>query len=260
MNTSHVSLSVAEALVRSYTAALGHNCSSKTGDRTQSRSSFTVTISREAGALGKSVAAEVGDRLGWPVYHREALEQIAEDLDRPPSCIPGIDEWVRFWLEESLCALADQFQVGSDTYLKYLLGVLRGLGAVGRCVILGRGANFVLPAETTLRVRLVARLEDRIGVIARRIGLSAQEAADWVAHIELQRFAYARHAFREDPTKPHHYDLVLNMSRLSVCDAAVAVTESLRRLERHGALAEQAEAPVGRATWPHRFPGQASAG
>jgi cytidylate kinase len=197
----------------------------------RSRLPFTVTISREAGALGSSVAGEVGRRLNWPVYDREILDKIAEELRRPRSHLEAVDERPGSWLEECLSGLLGEYHVSTHSYLKYLLGAVRGLGALGRCVIVGRAANVILPAETTLRIRLVARLEDRVQVIARRRGLSAREAAAWVEATEREREAFVKRHFGQDPTDPHHYDLVLNMSRLSLDEGADAIVGVLRQFE-----------------------------
>src|SRR5262245_58219201 len=138
MNYRDLSLSLAEALVRSQAGA--------EGGRELPPPPFTVAVSREAGALGTSVAAEVGRRLGWPVYDRELLDKIAEELRRPASRLEAVDERPASWLEECLSALLDKQTVSPDTYFKYLNGAVRGLEKTGRCVIVGRGANFILPA------------------------------------------------------------------------------------------------------------------
>ncbi len=59
----------------------------------------------------------------------------------------------------------------------HLVETLRALGAHGECVIVGCGAAFILPAKTTLRVRLVSPLPQRIQVVSRQYGISEQEAA-----------------------------------------------------------------------------------
>jgi cytidylate kinase len=110
---------------------------------------------------------------------------------------------------------------------------------MGRCVIVGRGANFILPAPTTLRVRLVASREDRVRAMAHRLGLPAREAAAWVERTERERAEFVRRYFGQDTADPHHYDLVLNMSRLSVEEAADVVVQTLRRFEGR-------ESPAGR--------------
>src|SRR5262245_30976817 len=245
MNGHDLSLSLAEALIRSHARALDRQGSPEAG-RQPSRPPFTIAISREAGALGNSVATEVGRRLGWPVYDRNLLDRIARELRRPPSQLEPVDERTSSWLEDSLASLFDKHHVGPDTYFRYLLAAVRGLGEAGGCVIVGRGANCILPAETTLRVRLVARAEDRARVVARRLGLSSSQAAAWVEKTERERFAFVQDHFKEDPTDPHYYDLVLNMSRLTVDGAAELILETLRRLERHGipAAVERPAGPV----------------
>ena len=204
---------------------------------------FTIAISREAGALGHTVAAEVGRRLGWPVYDREILDKIGEDMRRPPQHLQALDERPGSWLEEFLAGLSSRYSVSPDRYLKYLVGALRGLGEIGRCVIVGRGANFILPAETTLRVRLVASAEDRVRVITQRLNLGPREAAAWAERAERERGEFVRRAFRQDVADTHHYDLVLNMSRLSVDEAVDVIVRVLRGFEgRSGSAAPTAAA------------------
>jgi cytidylate kinase len=207
------------------------------------RPPFSIAISREAGALGHTVAGGVGHRLGWPVYDREILDKIGEDMRRPPRHLQAVDEQPGSWLEEVLAGLASQSSVSADRYLKYLIGAVRGLGQIGRCVIVGRGATFILPAESTLRVRLVASAEDRARVIAERLHLGLREAAAWAERTERQRGEFVRRAFGRDVTDPHHHDLALNMSRLSVEEAAEVIVEVLRRWEgRSGSAAPEAAA------------------
>jgi hypothetical protein len=243
MNYHDLSLSLAEALVRSHANAKGEQLAP--GGRASPR--FVVTVSREAGALGNAVATEVGGRLGWPVYDRNILDKIAEELGRPQSRLQSIDERPTRWLEECLSGLMDQYHVSSNVYLKHLFAAVRGLGEVGGCVIVGRGANFLLPAETTLRVRLVASPEDRAREVARRLGVSLAEATAWADSTERERRAFIQQHFRADPADPHRYDLVVNMSRLGVSDAADVIVETLRRLERRRSCAVEAAPPAGKA-------------
>ena len=252
-------LSLIEALIRSHASTTGQHPSHAGVEQTPSRPPFTIAISREVGAMGNSVATEVGRRLDWPVYDRNILDKIAERLHRPPSDLRDIDEHQTSWLGECFSSLLDHDHfVSSGAYFEHLVAALRGLGSAGRCVIVGRGANFILPAETTLRIRMVSPPEDRARVTARRLGLSAQEAAAYVEAAERERLAFVKAHFVEDPAAPHHYDLVLNMSRLSVGDAADLIIETLRRLEKGGEPKErgagvavtQAGAKVGRVASP----------
>src|SRR5262249_8116953 len=89
----------------------------------------------------------------------------------------------------------------------------------------------ILPAGTTLRVRLVAIREDRIAATCLRLGVSAQEAARWVEQTEKERTAFIRDHFQQDPTDPRRYDLVLNTSRWSIPECAELIIQGLHRLE-----------------------------
>jgi hypothetical protein len=204
---------------------------------------FTITVSRESGAQGKLAAAEIGRLLGWPVYDREIMEKIAERLGRPASHVEGVDERPVGWFEECLTGLLAGQRVAPGTYLRHLVGVIRGLGLIGHCVIVGRGANCVLPPATTLRVRLVAPPADRVRVVAARHGLSADDAAKWVARTDRQRLDFVRDHFHKDAAAADQYDLVLNSARLSVPECARTAVDVLRVLEARAA-GEHAAAPA----------------
>jgi cytidylate kinase-like protein len=233
MNYQELSLPVTQALLRAHGGVVGRGAASPSAEAARPRPAFCITISREAGALGHTVATEVGKRLAWPVYDREILDKIAEEIRRPLRHLEAVDERAGHWLEEALSALLNEYHISSDTYLRYLIGTVWGLGEVGRCVLVGRGANFILPAATTLRARLVASLAFRVRVLARRLGVSEKEALVWAETTERQRYAFVKRYFSQDPTDPHHYDLVLNMARLSADEAAGVIVQTLRGFEEH---------------------------
>lgn len=227
MNTHHLTLSVAQALLRSAE-------SGKSATLTRPvRAPFSITISREVGGMGSAVAAAVGRRLGWPVYDRAIVEKVAEEIRKPAIHLENLDEKPASLLEECLSALSSRYPVTADQYFKYLVGAVRGLGKVGHCVIVGRGANCLLPVESTLRVRLIADYPDRLRVVAQRRGVSEAEAAAWMEKTEADRVRFVRSHFDKDPADPHLYDLVLNTSRLSVEECADLILDVLRKMEQH---------------------------
>ena len=99
----------------------------------------------------------------------------------------------------------------------------------------GCGSPHLLPAATTLRVRLVASLEDRIRAVSRLRGVDRAEAARFVETTERERNSFLEDHFRIDATDPHEYDLVLNSSRYSHKQCAELIVEALHRLEAHAA-------------------------
>jgi len=120
--------------------------------------------------------------------------------------------------------------VTQSTYVHQLVESLMSLASLGECVIVGRGAAQILPAETTLRVRLTAPLRDRIRVIQKREGLSPDEAGRWVSRRDAERAQFVKDHFHKDPADPGLYDLVLNSARFDVSSCADIIVEALRRL------------------------------
>jgi hypothetical protein len=198
---------------------------------------MTIAVSREAGASGKSVAVEIGRQLGWPVYDREIMEKIGEQVRHPASHIEGVDERSVSWLEDCMANLLTEYRISATSYLKKLIGVVRGLGLIGHCVIVGRGANHILPAATTLRLRIVSAMPDRIKATATRYGLAEKEAIRRLTHIDRDRTEFVRANFNADPAAPEQYDVILNSSRLSVTECARVAINVLHILEAK--LAEQ---------------------
>jgi hypothetical protein len=169
--------------------------------------------------------------LGWPVYDKEILNAMAEHLEAPESDLSKLDERVISWLEELASCLVNQKHISPYAYLKHLVATVRGLGETGHCIIVGRGANCILPLESTLRVRLVADLPDRIRFMAARLETSEKEAEKHIKTLDPERERFVRQNFGKDPVDAHEYDIVLSTSRLSVAECAAAVIALLKKME-----------------------------
>jgi cytidylate kinase len=196
---------------------------------------FTIALSREVGAGGTSVGAAVGERLGWPVYDHELIERIAAQMHLRTSLLESVDERRRSWLLEAVEAFSSGRTVSESAYVRHLVETVLSLGTHGDCVIVGRGAALVLPPATTLRVRLIAEMEDRIRNMSRERGLSHQDAANLIDALDRERVRFSRDHFRKDVTDPSQYDLVLNTSRVSYAACADIVMAALRHLRERAA-------------------------
>ena len=227
---------LAEALVQAgqYGQARLLGQAGETSDRSAAPA-FTIALSREVGAGGTSVASEVGARLGWPVYDRSLLERVAREMNLRVKLLESIDEKRVSWIEEVAEGFASGPLVSESRYVRHLIETILSLGTHGHCVIVGRGAPQILPPATTLRVRLVASLEDRITVMSRELNVSRAEAARHVEATQRERVRFIKDHFQKDPTDPEHYDLVLNSSRFTTVECADLVIEALRRLQGRAA-------------------------
>jgi cytidylate kinase len=196
-----------------------------------------IAISRQTGARGSTLARLVGERLGWPVYDHELLEQIAREMNVRVSLLESIDERVMPWLEERIETFLVGPGVNDASFFRHLVQAVLSLGQHGHALIVGRGASFILPARTTLRVRLVAETQDRIAAMVSDLGLSLEDATRQVRDADRERVRFIREHFHVDVAEPSHYDLTLNTSRLPLDQCAQLVVDALEGLERR--LAER---------------------
>src|SRR5258708_3483078 len=208
MSQSHFSERVSEAFIR----AAGHHDAahlvSGPSEHDRRARPFSIAISRETGTRGPVVARAVGERLGWQVYDHELLELVARDLQVRVKLLEDVDERHITWLQECVEAFAAVPAVRQGKYVHHLIEVMLSLAARGRSVIVGRGSPFVLPAATTLRVRLVAALEGRIEVVRQERNVERAEAAKIVQTTDRERARFVKLHFQRDSSDLLYYDVI----------------------------------------------------
>jgi len=205
---------------------------------------FTIAISREPGAKGTEVARELGQRLGWAVYDQELVDVVAREMGTEVDLLRLMDEKPMSWLEQCVVSMVSQYNLNHDSYMVHLIAAVRSLGQRGHCIIVGRGANFILPPGDTLHVRLVGDLHDRIAHMRRLKGLTEKEAKRWVEKTTHERLEFARKYFGKDVSDPRLYDVMLNTSRLKVPECAEVIIDALQCLEARHSV----EKPAGYST------------
>ena len=192
---------------------------------------YTITISRESGAGGAAVARELGRVLGWPVYDRELLERIAEQAGLRAELLESLDEKRSHWLTEILESFTRVSRMSPASYARHMAETILALASHGHCVIVGRGCTSIVPSKTSLRVRLVASLDDRTDRICQRLGISKVAAIEHVRFNDAHREGFVKDHFHHNVGDPHDYDLIVNTSRFSIEESAHMIIEALHQLE-----------------------------
>ncbi len=201
----------------------------------------TIAISRQVGARGTTIARVVGARLGWPVYDHELLEKLAAEMEVGVRWLECRDERTSNWLQERLASLTGDPSMSDGSFRHHLIRVLFALACKGHCVIVGRGAAHTLPAATTLRVRLIGALEDRVRVMARQLNVAPEQAMRQVQRMDRERDRFVKQNFHRDPADPLQYDLILNASRFDDDEAADIICKALAPYQQ---VPDDREVPV----------------
>ena len=186
-----------------------------------------VTISREPGSGGRIVAQKLAERLGFGVFHQEVLHEMAKRAEISEQLLATLDERGLSILEDWISSLVNSRHLWPDEYLHHLMNVIGTIGKHGHAVVVGRGANFILPAGKRFRVRIIASREWRIQNVAREFDLSEEDARRRVIKTESNRRAFVHKYFNADIADPINYDLVINTETLSVTNAVDVVAAAM---------------------------------
>lgn len=195
--------------------------------KTETKTLPVITLSRQPGSGGKFVARSAAETLGLDLFHQELINAMAENADTSARVIRTLDERGVSMLEDWVSAAISDRHLWPDEVSRMLMQVIGTIGRHGKAVIVGRGANFVLPAENRFRVRIIAPLEKRVDCVAEAHGLPKKEAKQRVLRTESDRRAFVRKYFHSDIGDPANYDMVLNTGSLSVESAAAAICSAV---------------------------------
>ncbi|MCX5827221.1 MAG: cytidylate kinase-like family protein [Deltaproteobacteria bacterium] len=176
-----------------------------------------ITISRETGCGATQIAQKLADTLKMDLMGSKIIQMVAESTEMSEKVVKSLDEKEISKRDEWLSALFDRHNLWPDQYLQHLTKVIGTIGRHGNAVILGRGANFILPHEETFSVRIIAPWEMRI---ENSLKTTREEAQRYLANTDSSREAFIRKYFNADVTNPAYFDLVLNMRGFSI-DSAV---------------------------------------
>jgi cytidylate kinase len=204
--------------------------------------SLTIAISREAGARGGSIGRRVGRRLGWQVYDQELLEYIAQEGNFRQELVENLPQEAGQWAEQQLQQLLREQTLTENPSIMNMARVILNLGAQGEVILVGRGAGNVLPRATTLHVRVVAPLDDRIAYMSQWLRLTRDEAAERVKVRDNRRAEFFETHFNRQPGDVHQYDMLLNSSLLGEDLCADLIIEAARaKLDRAKGAVQPAE-------------------
>ena len=186
-----------------------------------------ITISRQAGAGGRTLAGALADRLNeqdpgerpWTVWDRELVEKVAHDEHIPQALVESLERGgpKRGAFLEFLASLSARDDESLDEFQVYRRAAhtIRGLARAGRAILVGRGGVYAtgdLPGGVHLR--LVAPFQDRVAHMAQMMNLSEAAAAREVRRIDACRDAFHRRYWPDKALLPEIFTMTLNAAAI----------------------------------------------
>ncbi len=207
-----------------------------------------VTISREYGSGGHTIAKLVSEKLNVPFYDSEIIDMAAKDSGLSPDFIKKNEQNISSsWLYSLLLGASyaapgtTTISAGINTQAPVLpladqvfnaqRKVITELAQKGPCVIVGRCSDFILrhsdvvKKEELLNVFIYAPLEDKVKRAIEQKGLNPATAEKEVKLIDKRRANHYNTFTERTWGNRTHYDMLLNSSTLGLEKTAELIVQ-----------------------------------
>jgi cytidylate kinase len=199
-----------------------------------------LTISREYGAGGSSVARLVAERLRWRLVDNQLVEEVARRAGLDPDDVARREERGPSFIERLARALVvatpeligpavvDPPEADEARLLKLTEQVVNDASAEENAVLVGRAAVALIGRrQDAFHVRLIAPLDYRIRVISDRLSLGDVEAGKRIREVDDNRARYHRQYYDRDWRDALNYHLTLNTGWLGLERSADLIVEAV---------------------------------
>ncbi len=165
-----------------------------------------ITLSREAYSGGTALAEALAHKIGYRLVTREDFSAIFRDY--------GLVSFEQFY--ESPLTIWERLDEFQNDYMNFLIKVTLHVGALGNCVILGRGCFAALNEyRDAFHVRVWAPQEKRIKRCMEEDSIEEEEARSKVQTLDKNRSSFINHCFQTSRAEMlNAFDLVLNTGKI----------------------------------------------
>jgi cytidylate kinase len=204
-----------------------------------------VTLEREYGSGGAMIAKRLAERLGWKLWDEQLTCEIARvakvDENAARRCDERCDSllyrlfrvYARGSYERTLPLEGESRSFDADQMVAVLHKVVEDVASRGNCVIVGRGAPYILRRRPdTFHVFIYAPEEEKIRRI-RTLGKSEKEAVQLVEQVDAERAAFIRHYFGKEWPLRSLYNLMIN-SKFGDEHTVDTILQEIASLEARG--------------------------
>jgi cytidylate kinase len=195
-----------------------------------------ITISREFGCWGFSLGLLLLDILNeeaqsdkpWKIYHKEILDQLAEDTNMARDLIESQRRRKPRAIVDFFRSLSGEKVPSGYEIRNRITNIIRGIAIEGNAIVVGQGgAGATHDLDRGLSIRLEAPEDWRVKQIAFREGLSETEAKLRVRAKERDR-EYIRKIYETRfPRKPP-FHLLYDCSVFTLAQIAQHVVQAMR--------------------------------
>jgi cytidylate kinase len=185
-----------------------------------------VTISRRMGSGARVIAEKLAQETGWSLWDRELVDAIAQDAHVSRQLVDAFDEKTISEIDLLVRAALGSYQMDGFVYAKHLTRAVASIAKLGNAIILGRGANFLLP--DALNIRIDAPDQQRISNMMKYEGLTRDRAEIRIRESDREREHIIKTIFGKHPSDIAYNDLTISIQQFSNDDAVELIMKAIK--------------------------------
>jgi cytidylate kinase len=171
-----------------------------------------VTITRGSYSRGKEVAERLAEKMGYECISRDILLEASEEFNIPEiKLVRALNDCPK---------VLERFWGGTERYVKYYRSALLEHVRRDKIVYHGLAGHFFLrDIPHVLKIRINADMNTRVKEEMHRENISAEEALYVLRKDDEERRKWGIQVYGMDPWDSRLYDMVINISTLTLEDA-----------------------------------------
>ena len=194
-----------------------------------------ITVSRQFGSGGRTIAKETAERLGWAYYDKELVKKIAAESGLAESYILESGEYACStssflfnWVMNAESARSGSLPISDQLYI-IQHNLIKDLAEKERCVIVGRCADYLLrERDNVIRCYIFAPYQARIVRSIHTLGCTAAEPQRIIEEVDKARAEYYRTHTGCEVNNTRYRDIFLNSNLLGIEGSAKLLVEAAR--------------------------------
>jgi len=199
---------------------------------------FIITIARQYGSGGKTIAEMLAKELNIPCYNREIIKMASEDSGISETLFAEYAEKLNMgpikklmkgvYKGEVLSPESAKF-VSEDNLFNFQAKIIKGLADTESCIIVGRCANWILRDRTNVVSVFVHADHDFLMEKAlERNSMTTKEMEKYIAKVNKHRSEFYKYYTGSEWSDATSYDLCLDSGKLGFDKCAEAIKNYMK--------------------------------
>ena len=178
---------------------------------------YVITISRQFGSMGRSIAQALAQQLNIDFYDRDIVEETARRMGLPVSVISDTEENAKSVYFRRIYPLGMGVPNLRDDIFLVQKNIIRDLAAKSSCIVVGRcGGSILADMPNRLGVYVYAPYSQRLQNCTQKLGMDEATARRMIREVDRARELYHRRYCPEVKDVFTDHDLMLDSSRFGV--------------------------------------------